>query len=174
MISRDKKEAIVAEVNARFCAAQAILIAENGGLSAAQIAQFRHDVKSGGGQAQVIKNTLAKRALAGSPFASLGDSLSGPLIFAAAEDATVTAKTFAETAKANDKFIIRGGGLAEGVLLDAAAIGRLAAIPPRAQLLSNLLNVMQSPLNNFVRTLHEVPSRFVRVLSAIHQQRGDS
>lgn len=172
MIDRDKKETIVAEVRARFLTSPAVFVAENGGLSAAQMTAFRRDIRAGEGRAQVVKNTLAKRAIAGGPFAALDEFLSGPLIFGAAADVAATAKVFAETAKANDKFIIRGGALAEGVLLSAADIGRLAAIPPRPRLMAMLLGTMKAPVGGFARTLNEIPARFVRTLAAVREQKS--
>ncbi|MGI9297981.1 MAG: 50S ribosomal protein L10 [Gammaproteobacteria bacterium] len=172
MIARNKKETIVAEVRARFLASPAVFVAENGGLSAAQMTAFRRDIRAGNGRAQVVKNTLAKRAIADGPFATLDEFLSGPLIFGAAVDVAATAKIFAETAKANDKFIIRGGALAEGIRLSAADVGRLAAIPPRPRLLAILLGTMKAPIGGFARTLHEVPARFARTLAALRDQKS--
>ena len=173
MISRDKKEAVVAEVKSRFDAAAAVFIAENGGLTAAEMAALRREVKAGGGCVRVIKNTLAKRAVAGGKYELLGGMLSGALIYGDAEDPAAAAKVFSNTAKANGKFILRGGALAEGVLLDAAAITRLAAIPGRPQLLAALLGAMQAPVGAFVRTLNEIPARFVRTVAAVRDGRSE-
>lgn len=167
MISRDKKEAVVAEVKSRFDSAAAVLLAENGGLAADEMAALRREMKAGGGRVRVIKNTLAKRAVAGGKYELLDGMLSGALIYGDSEDPAAAAKVFFNTAKANEKFILRGGALAEGVLLDAAAVARLAAIPGRPQLLSALLGAMRAPSVSFVRTLNEVPARFVRILAAV-------
>lgn len=167
MISREKKETIIADAREKFNAAQAIFIAENAGLSAAEMTDLRARARAGGGRAQVIKNTLAKRAMEGGPFAALGDSLSGPLIFGAADEAAGLAKVFSDLARDNEKFVLRGGALAQGAPLDVAAIGKLASIPPRPLLLASLLSAMQGPASGLARTLNEVPSRFVRVLAAV-------
>lgn len=172
MIDKDQKETIVAEVRARFLTSPAVFVAENAGLTAAQMTAFRRDIRAGDGSAQIVKNTLVKRAISDGPFAVLDELLTGPLIFGAAADISATAKVFAETAKKNSKFIIRGGALAEGVRLSAADIGRLAAIPPRPQLLAILLGTMKAPISGFVRTLNEVPARFVRTLAAVRDQKS--
>ena len=172
MIDRRKKETIVSEVRARFLASTGVFVAENGGLSAAQMAAFRRAIVAGDGRAQVVKNTLAKRAIADSPFSGLEEFLTGPLIFAVAADLAATAKVLAETAKGNEKFIIRGGALAEGALLSASDIGRLAEIPPRPRLMAILLGTMKAPVGGFARTLHEVPARFARTLAAIRDQKS--
>lgn len=173
MISRDKKEAVIAEVKSRFDTAAAVFIAENGGMTAAEMAALRRQIRAGGGRVQIIKNTLAKRAVSGGKYEGLGGMLSGALIYGDAEDPAAAAKIFADTAKANEKFILRGGALAEGVLLDAAAVSRLAAIPGRPQLLSSLLGAMQAPVSAFVRTLNEVPARFVRTVAAVRDSKTE-
>ena len=175
MINKDKKLAIIAEVKNNALASQAILIAENGGLTADEIGAFRKQIRADGvGKAQVVKNTLAKRAFVDSVYEPLGESLTGPLIYVAAKDVTALAKIFSNTAKTNKKFIIRGGALAAGTMLSAADIGKLATIPNREQLLSSLLAAMQSPITAFVRTLNEIPTKFARTLSAIAKQKEDN
>ncbi|MBE8158645.1 MAG: 50S ribosomal protein L10 [Betaproteobacteria bacterium] len=171
MISRDQKEALVAEIKNSFDAAAAVLVAENGGLTASEMAALRRKIKAGGGRARVIKNTLARRAAAGGKYEALAEMLSGALIYGDAADPTAVAKVFYDTAKANEKFILRGGMLAEGAVLDAIAIARLAAIPARPQLLAALLGTMRAPVSAFVRTLNEVPARFVRTLAAVRDNK---
>lgn len=172
MIDKERKKTIVGEAKDRFLASAGVLIAENGGLSAAQMAALRREISEADGCAQVIKNTLVKRAIADGPLALLDEFLSGPLIFGTATDAAAAARVFSRIAKENEKFIIRGGALAEGVRLSAADIGRLASIPPRPQLLATLLRTMQGPAGGLARTLHEVPSRFVRTLAAVRDQKS--
>ena len=172
MIGKDRKNTIVAEARERFMASSAVFIAENAGLSAAQMTTFRREIREGDGRAQVIKNTLVKRAIADSPYSPLETFLSGPLIFGTATDIAATAKVFAQTAKNNERFVIRGGALADGVVLSAADIGRLASIPPRPELLATLLRTMQAPVSGFARTLNEIPSRFVRLLAAVRDQKA--
>lgn len=170
MISREKKESVVKDFRERLSAAQAVVIAENRGLSAEDFAEFRRGVKSSGGQAQVVKNTLAKIAMTGGAFEPLSEGLNGPLIYGAGEDAAALAKAFAEGAKNHENLIIRGGALADGMLLDEAAIKKLASIPPREQLLAKLLGVLSAPAATLVRTLHAVPSGFVRALAAVRDK----
>ena len=133
MIGRDKKEEIVSQARTAMSAAQAVFIAENRGMTAAEMATLQRNVRAGGGRAQVMKNTLAKLALKDSPFAALSDSLSGPLVFGIAPDAAAVAKAFSTAAKAHEHFIIRGGILSQGAMLDAGEIGRLANIDTFAE-----------------------------------------
>lgn len=171
MISREKKETVIADFRAQLEASQAVLIAENRGLTAAEMAQFRRDVRNGGGHVQVVKNTLAKIAMSDGVYQPLAEHLSGPLIFGASPDPAGLAKVFADTAKGNDKLNIRGGALAEGVLLDAAGVGKLASIPPREQLLAMLMSAMQAPTASFLRTLQAVPAGVVRALAAVRDKK---
>ena len=172
MISKEKKESIVADFRQRLAAAQALVIAENRGLSAEEFANFRREVRGCGGQVQVVKNTLAKIAMSGGAFAPLSDNLNGPLIYGAGEDAAALAKAFAEAAKNHDSLIIRGGALADGMLLDAAAVKNLATILPRPQLIAKLLGVLSAPSAALVQTLHALPTGLVRVLAAVRDQGG--
>lgn len=159
-------------MKSRLAAAEAVVIAENTGLTAEEIAVFRASLKNGGGRAQVVKNTLAKLALANSRFESLGDRLSGPLIYGIGDDPALLSKAFFDASKANAKLIIRGGALADGSMLDATGIGRLAALPGRPQLLASLLCVMQAPTTALVRLLSEVPGGFVRTLAALRDAKA--
>jgi len=100
----------------------------------------------------------------------LSDHLAGPLIYGASKDPVAAAKVLNEFAKANDKLVIRAGALGSSVL-DANGVKALATMPSREELLSKLLGTMQAPVATFVRTLNEVPGRFVRVLDAVRQQK---
>ncbi|MGI9347371.1 MAG: 50S ribosomal protein L10 [Gammaproteobacteria bacterium] len=175
MLTREKKSHVVEDMRERLASAQVVLLAENAGLSAAQMTNFRRAIKGAGGvaSARVVKNTLAKIAMRGGQFEALGENLSGPLVFGVAEDPVVLAKVFSQTAKNSDKFILRGGALASGEMLNVADVGSLATIPSRDQLLANLVGTMQAPITGFVRTLAAVPSGFVRLLAAVQKQAAD-
>mgnify|MGYP002039875184 FL=1 len=109
----------------------------------------------------VLKNTLARRALAGSSFEVVADQLTGPLIYGFSEDAVAAAKVVADFAKTNDKLVIRGGVFG-GKSLDVDGVKQLANIPSKEVLLAQLLGLMQSPI-----------SRTARVLAALAEQRGE-
>ena len=108
----------------------------------------------------VLKNSLARRAVAGSAFEVVGDQMTGPLIYSFSEDAVAAAKVVAEFAKTNDKLVIRAGVYA-GKFLDADAVKQLASIPTKEVLLSQLLGLMQSPV-----------SRTEAVLAALAEKKG--
>jgi large subunit ribosomal protein L10 len=101
---------------------------------------------------RVLKNTLARRAVEGTPFASLAEQMTGPLIYGISEDAIAAAKVVNDFGKTNDKLIIKAGSY-EGKVMDKAGVQALANIPSREELLSKLLYVMQAPVSGFARAL---------------------
>ena len=103
----------------------------------------------------MLKNTLARRAVAGTPFESAGEHMAGPLIYSFSEDAVAAAKVIADFAKTNDKLVIKGGSYA-GKALDANGIKSLASIPSKEVLLAQLLGLMQSPISGFARAIAAV------------------
>ena len=145
MIPRDKKGEIIAQMRERFVAAQARVIAETAGLTAAQMAALRADAKKVGGSAQVVKNTLARRACDGTHFSAAAARFSGPLIYGVGGDSAQLAKVFADAAKGNNKLIIRGGALPNEAL-DADGVRQLASLPPREQLLAMVAAVCAAPM----------------------------
>ena len=163
MIPRDKKGEIIEQMRERFVAAQGLVIAENAGLTAAQMAQLRDKARKAGGSAQVVKNTLAKRACDGTHFSAAAERFSGPLIYGVGGDCAQLAKVFADAAKENDKLIIRGGAL-PNESLDADGIRQLASLPPREQLLAMVAAVCAAPMTYLARALNEVPAGLARVL----------
>ena len=120
----------------------------------------RVDQRSQGVTLSVLKNTLARRAVAGSAFEIVGDQMTGPLIYGFSEDAVAAAKVVADFAKTNDKLVIRGGAFG-GKALDVDGVKQLANIPSKEVLLAQLLGLMQSPI-----------SRTARVLAALAEKRG--
>lgn len=147
----------------RFMAAQVLVIAENAGLTAAQMAKLRISTKQAGGSAQVVKNTLAKRACDGTHFSAAAGRFSGPLIYGVGDDSAQLAKVFADAAKDNNKLIIRGGALPNEAL-DADGIRQLASLPPREQLLAMVAAVCAAPMTYLARALNEVPASLARAL----------
>jgi large subunit ribosomal protein L10 len=119
---------------------------------------------------RVLKNSLARRAVDGTPFTGLSDHMVGPLAYGIGSDPVAAAKVLHEFSKGNDKFVIKAGAM-PNLVMSSKEIASLAALPSRDELLSKLLGTMQAPIANFVRTLNEVPSRFVRGLAAVRDQK---
>jgi large subunit ribosomal protein L10 len=135
-------------------------MAEYRGITVADMTKLRTEARSKGVTLSVLKNTLARRAVAGSAFEVVGDQMTGPLIYGFSEDAVAAAKVVADFAKTNDKLVIRGGAFG-GKVLDVEGVKQLANIPSKEVLLSQLLGLMQSPI-----------SRTARVLAALAEKRG--
>ena len=169
-LNLDEKKAVVAEVSAEIAKAQAIVVAEYRGLEVGNMTDLRRKARASGVYLRVLKNSLARRAVQGTPFEKLTDQLVGPLIYGISDDPVATAKVLSEFAKANDKLVIKGGAMPNAVI-STAEVKALAALPSREELLSKLLGTMQAPVAQFVRTLNEVPTRFVRTLAAVRDAR---
>lgn len=169
-LNLEQKAAVVAETSAQVAKAQAIVVAEYSGLGVGAITILRAKARAEGVYLRVLKNTLARRAVAGTPFEALANTMVGPLIYGISVDPVAAAKVIVEFAKTNDKLVIKGGSLPNYVM-DPAGVKALAAMPSREELLATLLGTMQAPIAKFVRTLNEVPSKFVRTVAALRDSR---
>nr|MBF0681093.1 50S ribosomal protein L10 [Pseudomonas sp.] len=169
-LNRQEKAVVVEEVVATVANAQSIVIAEYRGLDVASVTELRKKARESGVYLRVLKNTLARRAIAGTSFEGLSDQLVGPLLYGISTDPVGAAKILADFAKSNDKLVIKAGSLPNSVL-DQEGVKALASMPSREELLSKLLGTMQAPIATFVRTLNEVPTKFVRGLAAVRDQK---
>jgi large subunit ribosomal protein L10 len=169
----EQKKAVVAEVSAEVAKAQAIIVAEYRGLEVGNMTDLRREARKSGVYLRVLKNTLARRAVSGTPFEKLAEQLTGPLIYGISADPVASAKVLDTFAKTNDKLVIRGGAMANAVI-SAKEVKALASMPSRDELIAMLLGTMQAPIATFARTLNEVPSRFVRTLAAVRDQKQQS
>ena len=169
-LNRQEKAIVIEEVTTQVAKAQSIVVAEYRGLDVASVTVLRKTAREKGVYLRVLKNSLARRAVVGTPFEALSSQLTGPLIYGISADPVNAAKVLSEFAKSNDKLIIKAGSLPNSVL-DANGIKALATMPSREELLSKLLGTMQAPIATFVRTLNEVPTKFVRGLAAVRDQK---
>lgn len=170
-LNLEQKKAVVAEVSAQLAKAQAVVLVEYRGTKVGDMTQLRAKARSAGVYLRVLKNTLARRAMAGTPFAGLSEKMLGPLAYGISADPVAAAKILHEFAKENEKFVIRGGAMAN-LVMTSKDIANLAKMPSREQLLAILAGTMQAPIARFVRTLNEVPGKFVRTLAAIRDQKS--
>jgi len=169
-LNLEGKKEVVAEVSERLAKAQTVVLAEYRGLPVEQITVLRSQARASGVYLRVLKNTLARRAVQGTPFEKLADQMVGPLAYGISEDPVAAAKVLHAYAKGNEKLVIKGGAMPNQVLT-AKEVGSLATMPGREQLLATLLGTMQAPVAKFVQTLNEVPSKFVRALAAVRDQK---
>ena len=123
-------------------------MAEYAGLAVGNLTVLRAKARESGVYLRVLKNTLARRAVAGTPFAGLSDEMTGPLIYSISADPVAAARVLADFAKTNDKLVLKAGSYA-GKVLDKAGVQALATIPSRDELIAMLMGVMQAPLSGF-------------------------
>ena len=169
-LNLQQKQAVVAEIAARLAAAQAVIVAEYRGLDVERVTQLRARARKSGLYLRVLKNTLARRAVRGTPFEKLAEKMVGPLMYGIAADPVAGAKVLSEFARENDKFVIRGGAMPGSVMSDKD-VKALALLPSRKELLAKLMGTLLAPMATLLRTLNEVPGRFVRTLAAVHAAR---
>jgi large subunit ribosomal protein L10 len=159
-LNRNEKAAVVTDVSAQAARAQTLALAEYRGLTVAHMDALRRQARDKGVYLHVLKNTLARRAVAGTPFEAASDAMVGPLIYGFSEDAVAAAKVIADFAKGNDKLVVKGGAYA-GKALDAEGIKALAAIPSREVLIAQVAGLLKSPIQ-----------RMAGVLAALAEKKG--
>jgi large subunit ribosomal protein L10 len=169
-LTLEQKQAVVSEVTEKLGKAQAVIMAEYRGLNVAKVTDLRAKARKSGVYLRVLKNTLARRAVQGTPFQPLSDQMSGPLIYGIADDPVAGAKVLADFAKDNELFVIKGGAMPNS-LMSQKDVKALAALPSRDELLAKLVGTMQAPIVKLVRTMNEVPGKAVRALAAVRDQK---
>ena len=159
-LNRNEKAAVVMEVAAQAAAAQTLALAEYRGLTVAHLDVLRKQAREQGVYLHVLKNTLARRAVAGTPFEVASEAMVGPLIYGFSNDAVAAAKVIADFAKTNDKLVVKAGAYA-GKALDVEGVKALASIPSREVLIAQVAGLLKSPIQ-----------RMAGVLAAVAEQRG--
>ena len=160
-LNRSEKEAVISEVTDLAAKAQTLVMAEYRGITVADMTKLRSAARSQGVSLSVLKNTLARRAVAGSAFEVASDQMTGPLIYGFSVDAVAAAKVVSDFAKTNEKLVIRGGVLS-GKALDVNGVKQLANIPSKEVLLAQLCGLLMSPV-----------SRTAVVLGALAAKKGE-
>ena len=170
-LNLEQKQAVVAEVSAEVARAQAIVLAEYRNLPVGNMTELRKRARNTGVYLRVLKNTLARRAVADTPFAGLTDKMVGPLAYGISADPVAVAKVLHEFSRENvEKFVIKAGAMPNEVMTPQQ-VAELAKMPSRDQLLATLLGTMQAPIAKLARTLNEIPGKFVRTLAAVQEQK---
>lgn len=169
-LNLEQKQAVVAEISAQLAKAQAVVLAEYRSLQVGEMTELRRKARSSGVYLRVLKNTLARRAVADTPFKGLVDKMVGPLAYGISADPVAAAKVLHEYAKGNEKFVIRAGAMPD-VVMSPKEVADLAGMPSRQELLAKLMATMQAPVAKLARTLNEVPGKFVRTVAAVHDQK---
>jgi large subunit ribosomal protein L10 len=170
----EDKKALVAEVNAVAATAQSVVAAEYRGLTVGQMTDLRSKARSNGVYLRVVKNTLARKAVAGTQFECVGKSLKGPLVLAfSKDDPGAAARLVKAFSKDNDKLVATLVSLG-GSVLAAKDIDKVASLPTRDQALGMLAGTLLAPISKFVRTLAEPHAKLVRTIAAVKDQKQAS
>ena len=157
-LNKSEKQTVVADVAAQAARSQTLALAEYRGLTVAHLDVLRRQAREKGVYLHVLKNTLARRAVAGTPFEVASESMVGPLIYGFSEDAVAAAKVLADFAKGNDKLIVKGGAYA-GKALNADGVKALASVPSMEVLLTQIAGLLQSPIARFARAIGAVAAQ---------------
>ena len=169
-LNLEQKQAVVAEVSAQLTKAQTVILAEYRSVPVGEMTALRRKARGSGVYLRVLKNTLARRAVADTPFAGLSDKMVGPLAYGISADPVTAAKVLHEFAREHEKFVIKAGAM-PNLMMTPKQVAELARMPSRQELLATLARTMQAPVVKFVRTLNEVPSKFARALAAVRDQK---
>jgi large subunit ribosomal protein L10 len=166
----DDKKAMVAEVAAVAAKAQSVVAAEYRGLTVTQMTDLRSKARKSGVYLRVVKNTLARKAIAGTQFECVGKSLKGPLILAfSKDDPGAAARLVKAFAKDNDKLVPTVVSLG-GSALTAKDLDKVASLPTLEIARATLLGALQAPVGKLVRTVAEPHARLVRALAAVRDK----
>lgn len=151
-LNRNEKAAVIQDVTTQVAKSQTLALAEYRGLTVEHLNKLRRDAREKGVYLHVLKNTLARRAVTGTPFEVASDAMVGPLIYGFSEDAVAAAKVIADFAKGNDKLVIKAGAYA-GKVLNADGVKALAAIPSKEVLLAQIAGLLMSPVSRIARVV---------------------
>ena len=172
VLALEDKKAIVADVNEAASQALSLVIADARGVSVSSLTDLRKQAREAQVDMRVVRNTLARRALAGTEFECTQETFVGPSLLAfSMEDPGAAARLFKDFAKENKDFEVKALAVG-GQLLAADKIDVLATLPTRDQALGQLAGLLQAPITKLARTLNEMPSQIARAVSAVHDQKA--
>ncbi|QGG80870.1 50S ribosomal protein L10 [Litorivicinus lipolyticus] len=167
----EDKQQIVAEVNKVAAGALSAVVADYRGMTVGQLTELRALARSGGVYLRVVRNTLAKRAVVGTEFECLDPALVGPSLFAfSLEDPGAAARVLKDAVKAHDALEVRAIALG-GKLMDGSQLDAVAKLPTKDQAISMLMSVMNAPITKLAQTLDAIPTKLVRTVVAVKDQK---
>jgi large subunit ribosomal protein L10 len=170
-LNLEDKKALVQEVSEIAAKAQSVVAAQYRGITVSQMTDLRAKARGQGVYMRVVKNTLARKALIGTSFETIGPQLKGPLVLAfSKDDPGAAARVVKDFAKTNDKLVATLVSIG-GQVLPGKDIERIASLPTRDQALSQLLGLLKAPIEKLVRTLAEPQAKLVRTIAAVRDQK---
>ena len=164
-MDRSQKADLVDQLKHIFTETSVVVVTRNLGLTVAQSTDLRLKMRDAGAQFKVAKNRLALIALEGSRYQPIGELLKGPTALATSTDPVAAAKIAVDFAKTNDKLEIVGGAMGD-IMLDAAGIKALAALPSLDELRGTIIGLIQAPATKIARTVSEPGAQLARVFGA--------
>lgn len=164
-LNLQEKQAVVAEVSAQVAQSETIVLAEYRGIGVADITELRANARKSGVYFHVLKNSLARRAVQGTPFEGLAEKMVGPLVYSMSADPVAAAKVVFDFAKTNSKLVITAGAM-NGSVMSAEQVAVLAATPSRDELIARLMATMNATTAKFVRTLAAIRDKDETVAAA--------
>ncbi len=170
-MDRAQKQQLTETLHRDFADTVCLVVTHQTGLTVDEVTQLRRQMRSAGARYRVTKNRLARRALEGTPFASLAPLFTGPTAIAFSHDPVAAAKAAVEYANRNQKLTIIGGGLS-GQPLDAAAIKALATLPSLDELRSKIIGLINAPATKLAVLLQTPGGQLARVLAAYAEASG--
>jgi large subunit ribosomal protein L10 len=171
VLKLEDKKTIVNEVAVVAKQALSLVAAEYSGLTVGQLTGLRKSAREAGVYMRVVRNTLARRAVEGTPFACVQDELVGPLVLAfSQEDPGAAARLMKAFAKDNEKLKVRIVAI-DGQVLPGDGLSKLASLPTRLEAIAQLMSVMNAPVTKFVRTLAAPHTKLVRTVAAVRDQK---
>ncbi|MGD8345851.1 MAG: 50S ribosomal protein L10 [Lysobacterales bacterium] len=166
-LNLEQKKAVVAEVAEAASKALAAVAAEYRGLTVEEMTELRAKARESGVYVKVAKNTLVRRAVEGTEYECMQDSLTGPLLLAfSMEDPGAAARLVKDYSKDHNQLIAKLVAVG-GQLYDASELERLSSLPTYDQAIAILMGVMKAPIEKFVRTLAEPHTKLVRTVAAV-------
>jgi large subunit ribosomal protein L10 len=169
-LNLEDKKTLVAEVAEVAAKAQSVVAAEYRGLTVGQMTELRAKARTQGVYMRVVKTTLARKALAGTSFESVGPKLKGPLVLAfSKDDPGAAARVVKDFAKANDKLVATLVSIG-GQVMPGGDLDKVASLPTREQALSMLLGALKAPMQKLASLLNEPPAKLARTLAAYRDQ----
>lgn len=168
-LNLEAKKAIVEEVSIVAKDAISVGVAQYSGLSVEQMTSLRSIARDNEVVIRVVKNTLAKRAVAETSCECITAALTGPVVMGfSQEDPGAVARTFKDFIKDNEELVVKGLGVS-GDFVDSAQLKAIAALPTKDQAISQLMALMLAPTEKLARTLNEIPTKITRVVSAVRE-----
>jgi len=167
----EDKQTIVSEVNEAAGSALSAVLADYRGLTVAEMTELRSKARTSGIYLRVVRNTLAKRAIDGTPYECLRDALTGPTLVAFSySEPGAAARLLRDYGKDREALNVKAISIG-GDLFDSGQLDRIASLPNRDEAITMVLGLLLAPITKLARTVNEVPGRVVRTLAAVGEQK---